>query len=87
MTGRTEAELLTVLAVATRPSEVTEWLAVRWPPPLRHSVLRWERYKEHVQTLVEGESNDDSVSVNVGCCVRCGSRRLLVTTKQLQRAT
>ena len=47
------------------------------------SIERWDAYKEHVRRFVNGDEDDDIVTV-FGVCVRCGSSRLVITNKQLQ---
>ena len=86
LTRCTEAEALTLLAVVPpdRPALVPGLVGQRWPPPLAASLRRWEQYTERVRA--EAEDEPATRQRAFGACVRCGSHRLLVTTRQLRRA-
>ena len=48
-----------------------------------HSIDRWDAYKERVRRFLDGDDDNDTMTV-FGVCVRCGSSRLVVTNKQLR---
>lgn len=90
------AALAVLFALPDPPSVplVAEWLAMRFPPPLAPSVRRWDAYAQGVRRRLaeEDDAGADAPQQQqqqqrvFGVCVRCGSHRLIVTTRQLRRA-
>jgi DNA-directed RNA polymerase subunit N (RpoN/RPB10) len=49
--------------------------------------IQWNDYCQQVERSIRGDDEEPATEVSVfGVCRRCGSRRLLVTTRQLRRA-
>lgn len=87
--GINEIQALTLLSRAPNLAEACRWWTQLGPrgnewPPLVAPSQRWEEYCERVAAAA-GEDTQRAAGV-FGSCVRCGSQRLLVTTKQLRRA-
>ena len=89
LAGINEVQALTLLSRAPTLAEACHWwthLGQRgnsWPP-LVAPTRCWEEYCAKVANAA-GEDAQRASRV-FGCCVRCGSNRLLVTNKQLRRA-
>lgn len=57
------------------------------PGPFAVHRKQWQQYCQQVERSIRGDGEDSDIQASVfGACRRCGSRRLLVTTRQLRRA-
>lgn len=54
--------------------------------PFATFVQQWEAYCMNVERHVRGDDLCQNTQTIFGVCRRCGSNRLLVTTRQLRRA-
>lgn len=81
--GLNAFEVVALLAVCPSADALRPWAAMRWVPPLRPSVNRWEAYAVDVERRVLSPQRDRKVTIP---CARCGSVRVTIVTKQLRRA-